>query len=333
MRSTCRIAAAVAAVVSLAAATEALADSRLFSARTDKPDVTIDQVSINGRQLAVAGKGGGVTFFRIENPSGPVPCTANMIFTASTGLRSAASVDLCAATWEITLPARMSWVPLPGSGPAPGPVSGPGPVTPPPGTRAVTITTDDPANRITEVYLDRQPMQIIARGGNSAQIAVPGSPGGITCQRDLGLRLADGRSIARRVNICANNWSVLVMVAGDVTSPAPAPSPAPTPPPGPGPLALAQWSVSSGAGNVTLVLGYPGSNRTEFVAVCRQGTGQATVTIGRAVPGLSPGRPISVDIYAGLFRSSYSATGLPYDPAVGGSQPRFSVNVGDPLWG
>jgi hypothetical protein len=324
MNRTNLAAAVVAALTSLAVATTALADSRLFSVRTDRPDVTIDQASFNGQPLTVSGKGGGVTFFRIDNPAGAIPCGGHFQFTASNGLRSDADVDLCAVNWELTLPARMSWMLH----------AGPRVVTPATvGPHTVTITTDDPNIGISDVFMERTPVSIVARAGNSVQVSVEPDQGGIRCERDLGLRLYDGRTIARRANICANNWSVLVMLAGESTPPPP-PAPAPAPPPGPTPppAPLSQWSFASGGGSVSLINGAPASDEIDFLATCQPGSGQAAITVSRAVPGLRQGMPTTVTLSAGGFTKTYSASGSPFSQIVGGSEPQFSIAASDPLW-
>src|SRR2546426_946715 len=81
----------------------ALADSRLFSVRTDKPGATVDQAFAKGQALTVAGKGGGVTFFRMDNPSGAIDCHQHFAFVASTGERQESDVDLCTENWQVTL--------------------------------------------------------------------------------------------------------------------------------------------------------------------------------------------------------------------------------------
>src|ERR1700687_1493019 len=81
----------------------AFAESRLFSVRADKPGVTIDQAMANGQALTIAGKGGGVTFFRMDNPSGAIDCHQHFAFVASSGARQESDVDLCAQNWQVTL--------------------------------------------------------------------------------------------------------------------------------------------------------------------------------------------------------------------------------------
>jgi hypothetical protein len=80
-----------------------VADSRLFSIRADKPGVTIDQASVNGQPLAVAGKSEGLTFFRIDDPVGVVSCRQQLMVVASTGERQVADIDLCAQNWQVSV--------------------------------------------------------------------------------------------------------------------------------------------------------------------------------------------------------------------------------------
>src|SRR5207244_10296487 len=137
------------------------------------------------------------------------------------------------------------------------------------------------------------PVQIQGRQSNSVEIAVAGGPGKIQCQRDLGVKLTDGRTMARKVNICDHNWSVLVMLAGgDEAPPAGPPAPPkapPTPPPvasappaepPPGPPAGSPagevWSFVPGPAGVTVGYGVPRTETGEFAATCRPGPGQTT---------------------------------------------------------
>jgi hypothetical protein len=98
-----RTALALAAVAAFVVTQSAFAESRLFGVRGDKPGVTIDQALVNGQALTVAGKGGGVTFFRLDNPSGAIDCHQHFAFVASTGERQEADVDLCGQNWQLTL--------------------------------------------------------------------------------------------------------------------------------------------------------------------------------------------------------------------------------------
>src|SRR5262249_9797460 len=137
----------LAALPMTVALTTAAADSRLFSVRADKPGATVDQVLVNGRALKVAGKGGGLTFFQIDDPVGVVGCVQHFVFVASTGEAQRMDVDLCARNWQVSIH-------LAGSAPADAkpadtPPSG-GAAAPPPvaaaitgATQPVTIATDD----------------------------------------------------------------------------------------------------------------------------------------------------------------------------------------------
>ncbi len=79
------------------------ADSRLFSARSGQSGVTVTGASLNGRELPVAGQGGGVTFFRIDNPGGAVPCPNRIAFTASSGAVATIDADICTNGAEVTV--------------------------------------------------------------------------------------------------------------------------------------------------------------------------------------------------------------------------------------
>ena len=91
-------------VAVMLAANAAHADSRLFSARSDKSGVSVTGASLNGKDLPVAGQGGGVTFFRVDNPGGSVPCAERIAFTGSNGLVATIDTDICANGAQVTVP-------------------------------------------------------------------------------------------------------------------------------------------------------------------------------------------------------------------------------------
>jgi len=385
----------------------ASAESRLFSARADKEGVTIDQALVKGQGLTVAGKGGGVTFFRIDNPGGQIDCHQHFTFVASTGERQESDVDLCAQNWQVSLhltstrqmvveaapapaaaspaaeppaadagqaptgdaaqppadngqppaadngqpaaaeppaaPAEAAQPPAAGAqGPAAGIIAG--------STQMVTITTDDPAIGIDEVFIEKESIEIQSKQGNSVEVAVGGGPGQIPCQRDLGLKLSDGRTIARQVNICDHNWSVLVMLGGGeapaaaatppATPPAAPPQPPvanappaePAPPPGP---TLAQgeaWAFTPGAGTVTVIYGVPRSERGDFTASCRPGGRDITVGILRPMPGGQVGEPLPISLGAGALARTYRAVASPIVNVAAGPHPQFKTTPADALW-
>jgi len=375
-----RTALALAATTAFVAVTQsAFAESRLFSVRADKPGVTIDQALVNGKALTIAGKGGGVTFFRIDNPAGTIDCHQHVAFVASSGERQESDVDLCAQNWQVTLHLKSREIVVePSPQPAPPPASPPAvaeaappqlpspapaaPLPPPPpasppaatppqapaaaavtgASQTVTITTDDPAIGIEAVFLERQPVEIQTRQGNSVEIAVAGGPGQIPCERDLGVNLSDGRTIARKVNICDHNWSVLVMLAGEEAPPAAAAAaPPPAPPPPPPPVANAApagpapppggavpqgevWSFAPGAGAVTVGYGIPRTETGEIAASCRPGAGDITVRILRPMPAGQVSGPLPVTLGAGTLTRTYQAAAGPH--------PQFKTSPADALW-
>ena len=120
----------------------AAAESRLFSARADKEGVTIDQALVKGQGLTVAGKGGGVTFFRIDNPGGQIDCHQHFTFVASTGERQESDVDLCAQNWQVSLHLTSTRQMVVEAAPAPAAAS---PAAEPPAADAGQAPTGDAA--------------------------------------------------------------------------------------------------------------------------------------------------------------------------------------------
>lgn len=337
------------AAMSLATALPALADSRLFSVKADAPGVTVEQALVNGKPLAVSGKGGGVTFFRLDT-TGDIPCTQRVTFVASTGARQDADVALCPQNWNFavafnggagapTTPPQALAPAQPAAPPAPPPAA---PVAA--GTRIITIATDDPQVSIQAVYIDRQEATIVTRQGNGVAVQIAG---GGSCQRDVGLKLSDGRTIARQMNICPANGSVLVMlgsgseVAGQQPPAAPMQPAAPAmpaqPPLPPEPasspaIASGAWSYSAGDGNAILYFGVPQSDDGSFSAACRLGSSQASVDVLRMVDGMAPNTPIQVTFFAGTFTRTYQGVGSPVSEMDGGSHPMLTIPASDPLW-
>ena len=307
------------------------ADSRLFSARSDKSDVAVTGASLNGKDLSVAGQGGGVTFFRVDNPGGPVPCAERIAFTGSDGTVATIDTDICANGAQVTVPFSTAAT-------APPPPSPAGPATPPAsattgepaGFQPVTISVDDPNVTIDSVFMGGKPVAVHRRIGNAVEILVAPGADGIACPRDLGLVLSDGRRIARAVDICAHDWQVSVALlssggSAGTTTPTP-------PPPAPPVSAAAVWQFSSTRDNGSLAFAVPNSNNSEFTAVCSPGSNEVTVALGRSAPEVQPGRPVTVGFSAGSFAKSYQATGSDASQVNGLSNPLIRLKTDDPLW-
>lgn len=317
----------------------ASAESRLFSVRTTQPGVTIVQALFNGSQLPVAGQTGDATFFRIDNPSGQVPCAVGLRFIASDGTIADAPFDLCASNWTLTVATG-----------AAAPVQAPRPLAPA-GVIAtgqpVAIATDDPDVTITDVFVSAQPLPIAARRDPYVQIFLP--VGG-QCSRDLGLALSDGRRIARLVDVCQSHGVVVVALAGSGYAPKlppsfgsgqtaqPPPPVAAVPPPPVAPVpppvvsAPMQWMFSAPGRVATLAYAVPGAGSGAFNAVCSAHSGSVTITLGASAPEVRPGKYVPVTFGAGSFRNTYAGTGGPRSEADGLSHPVVSVALSDPLW-
>ena len=358
------LATATVAVVLLAGA--AHADSRLFSARSDQNGITIVGASLNGEKLSVAGQGGGVTFFRIDNPGGSVSCTNHIAFTGSNGMVATIDADICASGSQVTVPFSTAAAPTPPAPPvakqvvpatpAPPAVAAPPSAVPPatggqpatagqpPGVQPVTISVDDPNVTIDGVFMGGKPVAINRRIGNSVEVLVAPGAEGVNCSRDLGLVLSDGRRIARAVDICANNRRVAVTLlasGGTPTTTAPPPPSPPTagepPPPatagGPPPAATADvWMFSSTSDNGSLAFAVPNSEDSEFTAVCAPASNEMTLALGRSAPEVKPGATVTVGLSAGAFSRTYQATGSDVSQESGLSNPLIKLKTDDPLW-
>lgn len=254
-------------VAALLFADAAMAESRLFSARTGQPGVNVVSAAREGKALPVAGQNGDQIFFRIDNPAGPVPCPNTLRFTLSNGQTLDRQIDLCAANWAVNLAAASGGsvatgvtptepTPTPTPPAAKPPVVKPpvlkpqvqkAPTTPPaptaqagtitpippplPGGQPVVIATDDPEVVITNVFVGGKEVSIDEREDPYVGILLAPTPEMFSCQRDLGLALSDGRRLARQVDVCAVNFIVVVQVTG-AGAPPPVPEalrPAPMP--------------------------------------------------------------------------------------------------------
>jgi hypothetical protein len=341
------------AVAGLVTATGASAESRLFSVRTTKPGVTIVQASLDHRDLRVAGQTGNATFFRIDNPSGPVPCANRLRFVASDGTSVDAPVDLCANNWTLTVATGGQASTQPTAPTAQVPGRG----------QPIAIATDDPNVTIAGVFISAQPITITARRDPYVQVFLPRSASGTQCTQDLGLALSDGRRIARQVDVCRSNSVVIVSLAGGGYAPPtpafappqpmaasqpPVPPPpsaqlqplpsAPLPPPRPPvatiepPAPPMQWYFSAPGGISTITYATPGGGLGGLRAVCVAHTGSATITLGPTAPEVRPGQSVNVSIGSGTYRNTYSGIGSPRDEGDGQAHPILSVPLSDPLW-
>jgi hypothetical protein len=329
-----------AGVVAMAAT--ANAETRLFTVRTDQPNVTIVQAVRGGTPLPVAGQNGGDTIFRIDNPAGAVPCSSRFIFTASTGGTIDTTANLCASNWNLTVSLAASGG---GGGVGTGGVGIPG------GAQPVVIATDDPSTSITNVFLAGREVPITARQEPYVQITAPAGPTGFACSRDLGLALSDGRRIARLVDVCQSGFLVVVpLVGGAMPAPPPAnlrprvsqtapppvqavPQPAP-PPPATGPEIIAdmQWMFQASADRASFAYGTPGSDSIAFGATCTPASSRTAITLQRSSDELGPGGRVTVRFSAGAFTRDYPATGGAVSAIDGVSHPVIQIATSDPLW-
>ncbi len=320
------LAAGTVAVVLLAGV--AHADSRLFSARSDQSGVTVTAASLNGKALPVAGQGGGVTFFRVDNPGGPVPCAERIAFTGSNGKVATIDTDICASGAQVTVPFSTAAVSPPPQPPEPAAPAAPA------GFQPVTISVDDPTVTIDGVFMAGKPVAINRRIGNAVEVLVAPGADGIACPRDLGLVLSDGRRIARAVDICANDWNVSVtLLASGGTTPTPPPPPPPAAAGEPAPIAGdAVWMFTSTKDNGSLAFAVPNSDNSEFTAICSPGSNKATLALGRSAPDVRPGAAVGVGFSAGTFAQTYQATGSDVSQMSGLSNPLIALKIDDPLW-
>jgi hypothetical protein len=350
------------------------ADSRIFSVKTSQPGVSIDHAFRDNKELAKVGTGDGATLFRIDNaPATPVPCVNRFSFVSSTGERIEKTTDMCSLNWELTVEVKAAEAPAAPPPPPPAattaqPTQATGDAAPParavtaPGAGAysetVTISTDDPSASIASVTLDGKDVPIQGPPGPSVKVDVAGDANGIACQREVGLVLADGRNFTDDVNICLNQWSVVVSLAGgeeapplpgapgdelpppppppatstQVQPPPPPPTGMAAPPPPPGGEGIPVWSFSSGGGQATLMLGVPETDDARFIASCVPASGKITVTIPNTTAPVTAGGPVSVTLSAGPFVKTYPGVGSPVQEAVGASLPTVEIAATDSLW-
>ncbi len=324
------------------------ADSRLFSARSSQSGVTIIGATLNGSQLPVAGQGGSVTFFRIDNPGGAVPCQNRIAFTASSGAVATVDANVCNNGSEVSVnfvaaaaptpppPNVNALPPVPAQPSQPARPSQPAAATrPATGDQPVTIGTDDPNVGIQSVFIGGKPVAIDSTAGNAVVVMVAPGPNGIDCARDLGLVLADGRRVARDVDICANNFQVMIPLIGNAGSGV-ASQPAEPPPPVATEVAPATngaaWLFTSTRDNGSLAFAVPNTDESEFTAVCNPGSSEITLALGRSAPEVQPGAAVTVGFAAGAFSRTYSATGSDVSQLSDLSNPLIQLKTTDPLW-
>ena len=353
---------AIAATLALTAGqSTALADARIFTAKSSVPGITIEQAFRNGEQLPVVGHGDGTTLFRIDSPSTPVGCANKIEFVTSTGEHVEQLADMCALNWMVTVDVKPAAaggnIAAPAAAPAPAAGGETIPALPPADStfaQTVTLSTDDPSVTVIAVTLDGKPVAITGREGDAVKFEIAGTDQGIVCDRTVGLTLSDGREITRNANICLNNWTV-VIAAGAGAAPQPPTAELPAPPPAsetPAPLPTQPpvvqppvvqppaapnpemvWMFSSAGTMATLVYGVPETDESNFSASCVRGSGTMTVTVlDSSVPGVVPGSAVPITFSAGSFARSYPGIGSPMDQVVGASLPEVQISAADPLW-
>lgn len=350
MRPIARVLVTCAALMAVAATSGgAVADSRLFSARTSQPGITVTEAVHDGETLAIAGQGGGITFFRIDNPDGQVPCENQIRFTTSDGQHFDVSSDLCAQNWEVTITVGPPGAGSPGGMGSAGSGSGAtaaqdedditapaAPATTPPapssGSRTITVRTDSPDLSIDEIFIGGEPAEITGRTGNAVEVALASDSGSIVCERDLGLVLSDGRRIARSVNICVDNGRVFVPVSGSGDAPPAASTGESTVAPGTEVVDDMQWLFSTSGDRARLVFGIPETDASEFVASCTLRSSTVDILLDRSAPEVQPGTPVPVSLAAGDFSKTYTASGTEMSELSGRSHPELQLPTSDPLW-
>jgi len=323
------------------------ADTRIFSVETDRPGVTVTAIQRNGASLPQVGQSGNRTFFQIDGGNETVPCSNQLAFTASNGQKLEYIVDLCAHNWQVTLPLGAA---QPGSPSAATPQ--PPPTTPPPAPTApasLTIYTDDATVGIEEVNLDKQPTTIASRQGNAAVINLSAAQRS-KCEHDLGLALSDGRRIARIVDVCSPNGSIVVALNEDSATPGP-PSPSapgqplgpppppvvstPPPPPSSGEIEVIEgltWTSRGEPTRAILTYARADSDQAELFASCNRGSRQVEISLARSAPEVQPGGSVQVTFTAGTYAKSFNATGSDINALTGRSQPELTVTTDDPFW-
>jgi len=326
-----RAAGALAAALVLTATTNAaLADSRLFSISTDTPGITVTAAARNGTPLAVAGGDGAVTFFRVENPAGAVPCTSNMSFTLSSGASLTRSIDFCAQDWDVVLALSPAAPPQPQ----------------PPAFGSAVVTTDDPTALIVGVFVGGTSVPLQSATGPNVAIAASALQGGQGCTRDMGVELSDGRRMARKVNVCVGNGPIVVALSDTAPVAQPAqpvqpsfptfpqagaqPPVAPPPEPQTEVVDNMTWQSDSGGGRATLTYGIPQTGAGELTAVCDLRSSAVTLVLTRTPPGLSAGGSVNVRFEGGSFSGTYRATGADFGTGV--AYPWLDLGTDDPLW-
>jgi hypothetical protein len=333
-------------VVMAATSGPAEADTRIFSVQTDRDGVTVTAIERNDQTLPQVGQSGARTFFEIDDGEATVPCSNQLAFTASNGQQLEYVVDLCAHNWQVTLPLGTAQAPPT----TPAPPSTPAPPAPPTTASvpaSVTIYTDDPTVGIDEVAIDTQPMTVAGRQGNAVTVNLLPTQRN-TCEHDLGLALTDGRRIARMVDVCTPNGSVVVALNDD-TAPAgpppptagqPLPPPPPvvsTPPPpsAPGEIEVVEglsWTSGSEGNRATLTYGLPNSDQIEFFASCNRGSRQVEISLERSAPEVQPGATVQVTFTAGTYAEGFTATGSDINAITGRSLPELTIPTSDPFW-
>ena len=198
-----------------------------FRAKTSQPGVTIVQAVRNGQQLPVAGQNGAATFFRIDNPTGPVPCSNRLHSPLRTAQRSTPR--------SISAPTTGRWLTLTAQCDS---VSG-GRCATRAGSEACSaarrgrrravasrsvIATDDPDVTITKVFLRGKQVPIAARAGPIRPDQCRSAVRRASNARATSASPSPTAAASRASSISARQLLVVVALVGGPRPPAPPPS-------------------------------------------------------------------------------------------------------------
>ncbi len=194
---------------------DARADIRIVSLKSDDPAVSIASATAGGKALKSVGKSETSLFVELGEKNRDFVCQQTLAVKLSDGRSLTRAYDICAANYTLTVETAAAVRPTPATSTA-SPASsrareeqaktgGSGRIE----RKLVMIQTDDDT-AIREVSIEGRPAQVRRRSQARVFVEVEGNAkndGQIDCRRAMRLVLADGRILEDEVDICGD-WKV-----------------------------------------------------------------------------------------------------------------------------
>ena len=178
-------------MLALVVAGGASAATRILTLTTLPAGTLLSAVYFNGVPVPILSYTGDYTFARVDDGGAGFQCQNLIAVTTVTGRTVSQQVDTCAQNWQANFDLRDS-----GAGPS---------------VRRVAMTPANPDVRILTLALDGVAQPFTAYPAtNRIEFDIRRTPSGFVCARNVQALLSNGRSYASQVDLCGNNFEVII---------------------------------------------------------------------------------------------------------------------------